>query len=605
MIKQSDAYYAALYESSIVKSYITGEIVALTGEVYEIQNSDIIPGSLSKNNKCVNGSSFEFGAVFQGELDVTLRKELDRYKIKDGSISFTEHRYLADGTVCDVAIGKFYIAQTQRSSKLITIKATDRMDSLDADIEDNVVGTPYELLSFMAEKTGVELAQTEAEISALPNGTLSFSVYIDMVETWRDMVAYLGLLLGTFAVMTVEDKLEMRAYHLQSDLTIPVAKRKRNTTVVEDYYTYYRGVTARFVAIENYAPYECYDKTMTSGLIMNLGDIPILRGTTENKQLALETLLAYIKQIKYVPASFELVTSDATIELGDMLALAGENIVTYVTSYTWKYHGNMNIKGVGDNPKLKSSGDRTSKQLKDLEAKVSAKDIIVHSYTNASALKITDSKEVTIVSINFATVASTKPIFIATVPFSMELDGNAIIRYYLDGVLMEDDTLTKYVPRGNHFVTISNNLQMDANTRMTLKVTMQTEYFESDNRLQAAKILSFEDYINTGTFAEQDVDMTAPTANIAKGAIKAVLYSQGLAGTEAWDGTINIADEIAKVTLSTAVTVAEMADTVSVGLQTPTPAIASDVFAPIKLNNAITILGMTDVVELAVEESEE
>lgn len=548
MLKQSEKYFDAMYATSVVRSSISGQIKTLTGEIYELEDADIIPGSLTKNNKCVNGSSFEIGAVYQGELNVTLKRPFDRYTLMGGCISFKEHRFLQDDTIEDVNIGKFYIASADRSKKLTTIKAVDSMGSLDIDIITDMVGTPFELLAVLAENCGVSLAQTEEEIAALPNGQQIYSVSADTTETYRDLAAYLGMMTGTFATINTEDKLELRAYALKNCMEMPVSKRAKGSTVLADYVTYYKGLQARFIAQENYAPYEYVDDTIADGLILDLGDIPIVRGMPETKNAMLQTLFEVIKQIRYVPAEFTIVTSDAALELGDRIGITGEDADTYITSYDWTYHGSEKIKGAGDNPRLKASGDRQSKRMAELEEKVSTKDVIVHTYTNISAYTI-KNQEKEILSINYATTANAHPVFIATIPFTTDRDGYVTIKYYLDEVLMSDDTVRQYVSRGDHIVTLSNNLTTEKDTRHTLSLKACIEYFESDIRQQAAKIASFEQYIATGKYMEQPIDTAPPVARIAKNTIRAALYAQGLAGTEEWDGTINIAEYITAMAL--------------------------------------------------------
>ena len=114
---------------------------------------------------------------------------------------------------------------------------------------------------------------------------------------------------------------------------------------------------------------------------------------------------------------------------------------------------------------------------------------------------------------------------------------------------MADDTIKQYAARGQHFATLSNNLTTERDTRHTLSVKAHVEYYESDTRQQAAKILSFERYITTGKYTKQPIDTTPPVASIAANSIRAVLYAQGLAGTEVWDGTINIAEYITPMEL--------------------------------------------------------
>lgn len=114
---------------------------------------------------------------------------------------------------------------------------------------------------------------------------------------------------------------------------------------------------------------------------------------------------------------------------------------------------------------------------------------------------------------------------------------------------MPDDILRQYVSRGDHFVTLSNNMTAEKDTRHTLTVKACTEYMESDSRQQAAKITSFERYITTGKYVAQAIDTTIPRATIAKSTIRAVLYAQGMAGTDEWDGTINISEYVTPMDL--------------------------------------------------------
>lgn len=578
MQEQSSAYRKALYESYVVQSSITGSITAPTGEIYDLTDNDIVPGSLNKNNKCVNGSSFELGSVFQGELNVTLRRTLDRYRIHGGSITFMEHRLLKDGTAEDVKIGKFYIAAADRKGRLTTIKAVDRIDLLEVDVADNMVGTPYELLFMLAEKCGVELAQTEEEIMELPNGAEMFSVYVDTTGTYRDMAAYLGMVTGTFVTINVDDKLELRRYALEDCVEIPEGKRSSGSTVMADYVTYYRGVTARFIAENNYATYTYEDNAITGGLMLDLGDIPIVRGLPERKHAILESLFSMIKQIVYIPAEFTLVTSDAALELGDRIRIAGENASTYITSYNWAYHGSEKIKGVGDNPRLKAAGDKNAKRLASMEEEIKTKDIVVHSYTNASALTLTPQEQ-TVITFNFATVADAHPVFLATVPLSMGADGNVALRYYLDGV--QGDLLREYLPQGEHFLTCMNHFAVEKDRRVMLQVTAAMEYHDSDTRRQAAAIQALERFAETGAYVPVETDKSIPAAGIARGAIRAVLYAQGMAGAPAWDGTITVSETVGEAALP----MLPMAGTAAVprvshvplkrqGINTPVPALA-------------------------------
>lgn len=597
MQEKSDQYRAALYESYVIQSSVSGRIILTDGSVIEITDKDIIPGTLTINNKCVNNSSFEFGAVYQGELSVQIKNDVDRYKIKDAKIEFTEHRNTTDG-IEDVYLGAFYVTEPSRSKALLNIKSLDKMDNFDTEVEDTIIGKPYDLLSLVCDKCNVALEQTEEYFAGLPNGETILWVYADTVDTYRDMIAYIGMITGTFGTI-VADKLRMATF--MTDVVLEIPAGKRNNTVIEDYQTYYRGIRARFIADSNYYPYTYVDEESTDGLILDIGDIPIVRGDENEKKAVLSNLYKVLKNIKYTPVSFTLLTSDGALELGDRIKI--DTVETYITSFTYVYHGSESIKGVGDNPRLKAN-DKISKQLSDLEASVSAKDVIVHSYTNAKEINLGENEK-QIISINYAAVADSRPIFIATVPFTLDKDGVIVFKYYLDNVLMTDDTVMQYLPRGEHFVTISNNFIIDKDKRNTLTVKACTEYFESDVRMHDAKIISFENYINTGTYTKQEIDTAVPQATITKGSIRAALYAQGIAGSGRWDGTINFSDIIPDyiITGRKPVTVESVSESLNINTQIPTTGTASDTVGDIAVSRGtIEIIGYS--IAMNIEESE-
>ena len=60
---------------------------------------------------------------------------------------------------------------------------------------------------------GVELAQTQAEIEALPNGAELLSIYPENdIETYRDVLYFTAQVLGGFFCSNREGKLEFRQY---------------------------------------------------------------------------------------------------------------------------------------------------------------------------------------------------------------------------------------------------------------------------------------------------------------------------------------------------------------------------------------------------------
>ncbi|MCD8038864.1 MAG: hypothetical protein LUE96_07265 [Lachnospiraceae bacterium] len=622
----SEEYIAALYDSASVSSTISGTITTESGTIYALSDSDIITGMLSVNNKCVSSSSFELGAVYQGELAVTLKTDIDRYALLGAEITFTEHRLLADGTTEDVSLGIFYISEATRSKKTLAIKALDAMDSLDVDIEEDTYGTVYALMCVIADTCGVVLAQDEDEINALPNAEEIFYVYAEEVDTYRTLAAYLGMVTGTFATINTDGELEMRSFAQEASLEIPAAKR--DSTSVEDYETYYGAVTARFIADENYYTYTYEDEEVEGGLTLDMGDIPIVRGESDFKYEILANVLAKIEGIRYTPASFTLI-SDAAIELGDMLTVGGEDADVVITSFTWKYHGAETLKGVGDNPRLKYT-DSTSKQITALSESVSSKTMVVNTYTNTSDISLGTSEK-QIISMSYAAVANTHPVFIATVPLTMDCDGVVMLSYYIDGVHDTGHDISKYLERGEHFLTFENHYAIEKDNRVTLSVRAAVSYFESDTRRQEASIATFENFLAAKaeqeeenlrswieeladnpeaeltplSYDEGEIDTTAPTAAIEAGTIRAVLFAQGLATSTEWDGTINISETVTATDIAGLITAAGVTDSEEAGLITPARGTASEGISAITLAGLVTAAGFETGVseELADDDS--
>ena len=569
MYNTSESYKYAVNGKSL-KNRIEGRIVLEDKTVIPFSDKDIVPGSMSVNNRCINSNNFNLGSVYVGELSLTLMKSIDRYALYNAEVKFSYFLKLEDNSEEEIPMGIYYVYEPNRTKRMIALKCYDNMRKFDVPVVDNIVGTPFEILSVMCDTCEVELAQTEEEINTLCNGNKIFSVLADTVNTCRDVVSYMASLLGCFATINREGKLLIAQF-----MPSPVASigcNKRTQSTISDYKTYFCGVKARFITEQNLYPYKVVDETVTDGIILDMGDIPIVYGTQEFKREVLQNILDVLKEIKYVPTDFAI-PGDPSIELGDMITLENVNgseqsVNTIVTSFTWIYHSGHKIKSSGDNTRIYGVKSKEQKEIDYIESMVSAKDIIVYSFTNASDITLVSDKERELISINYATTTDTRAIFLATVPFTADRDGYIVINYYIDGVLQETDTLRQYVEKGEHFITISTSRAVERNVRATLSVRAITEYFESDTRQQSAKIASILDYIDTGTYTEQAIDTTAPKMTIAKQAIKAVLYAQGLSGAKEWDGTLTLVDEIAPVQLKP-FTIRTMVDSVSMGLQVP------------------------------------
>lgn len=214
-------------------------------------------------------------------------------------------------------------------------------------------------------------------------------------------------------------------------------------------------------------------------------------------------------------------------------------------------------------------------------------ELVTYTYSNASAISLSDTEK-TLIDITWATSATCVMTFIATIPFTATLDGNIVLRYYLNGVLMESDTLTQYIQRGSNFLTISNYFGVAENSNGTVAVKGYMEYFESDKRQQDAKISGLVDYTSSGTYTEADIDTTIPGATIELGAIKAVMFAQGLAGEDEWNGRIEISETFTPITAINPVNVISLTDSATVTFPDVNSNAVTDTFTAITLGDIVT-----------------
>lgn len=563
------------YQTAISNTYrntfITGELVTNTGQVINIQNEDISSGSLYITNQCVNGDSFEYGSVFTAEMGVTLKTEIDRYSLFDSKITLYFNIYTESG-VETVPLGEFFVSEPSRVGNNITIKAYDGMMKLDKDIDENTIGTPFELLNVIATKCGVELAQTEEEIKAFANGNKMLSVVIDRVGTYRDLLAYISMIVCGFAIFDREGKLKIVEMGQRTDKVIQA--NIRSMSKFSDFESYHTRVQANFVLDSVYKAYGSMSQ-IDNGLLYDLGDIPIVQGLDSENQLVLDNIMAKLEPLRYTPCEFTF-NGDPAIDLGDIITCVdrqGNNISTLVTFYKWTYRGRHQIKSAGANPKLTSVKERKNKDLANLEAEISEKDFIIHPYTNARKLELKNGRYEDLLKIAFAVSKSSTILFICTIHCNFDCDGFLELSTYIDNAHKDDSDVAHYCSKGDNTITIFNYFVCEENRRFRLSIKGRAYSGETDLRINQAAIETqkkateaiVQAYENIYSalkdnntlpitisenisYDEVSVSTKVPIVTIEPFHIKASIFGQGMVGGVKWDGTIAF-EESALITL--------------------------------------------------------
>lgn len=560
-----------------IKSYnrtssIYGTLTTTKGDVYQLNDRNIIKDSLYITNQIVNDSKLCFGSVYAGECGLVINSDVDRYSLFGAEIKLN---IIINNE--DIPLGVYYVDTSERIGSKIKLTAIDKMSNFDKGLESNTNGSWFELLSLISNKCDIELAQTQEELVQMHHNVTaqSYSLAKDRIDTYRDALSYLCAVICANATIDRYGKLKIVQY-----ATTPCDSNDVNTRLnnckFSDYKANYIGVKARFFKSENYYPYSVVDEN-ASGLILDVGDIPIVGGTTESKNNTLRAMLETLKLIEYVPSTIYIAPNPA-YDLGDLIECRNVNnssdtVKTYVMAYKYDYRKKETINCYGDNPLLQNVKSKEEKKSSNIENQMALNSMTILNYTNADRYVI-KREQVVVTNLNFSVQSECSPLFIATIPFSLDVDGVVEFTLYNGLAEMQNAVYKGYYPKGEHFATFVYVFDMEANNRMEFNVRARCYAdLTSDIRVQDAKINKVAEAVNNGTivdFASMLIDSTEPTLTIEKFAVKSIIYTQGInAGSNTWDGTLSFKDTFKDIALSK-VNVLPFNESVSIRKLTPT-----------------------------------
>ena len=401
MYPVSEAFLQAVQENTR-RYYWTGKITTKAGVVHEFSEKDIVKGSGYISSQCCGSTEMELGTVYSTEMGITLLSEIDRYTLEDAIIEPFYHLLVGD-TYETVPIGIYEISEANRSIRCLEIKAYDYMLRFEKDFNvTETIGNAYEIVAMCCKACKVELAHTQAEIAAMPNGSTVLSIYTENdIETYRDVLFYIGQILGGFFCINREGKLELRKYG--SEPVMNISNKQRFSSIFSDFITRYTAVSSTNMKTQTA---EYYALETDDGLTMNLGVNPFLQfGTEDTRKELCKQILSDIAVIKYVPFDSDTIGNPA-LDIGDILRFSGghadEEQITCITYSQCRIGGKHSLKCVGKNPRLAKAKSKNDKNISGLLNQVDAGKIGIHTFTNASAYTL-ENTDTRIISIEFAT----------------------------------------------------------------------------------------------------------------------------------------------------------------------------------------------------------
>ena len=384
------------------KYYWTGKITTASGAEYPFTQEDIVKGSGYITAQCCGNSEIELGAVYAAEMGISLFLDIDRYTLEDAEVELSYHLRLADGTYEVVPMGIFEVSEANRTVHVLELKAYDRMLRFDRAFNGfETIGTAYGMMALCSTACGVELAQSQAEIEALPNGSELLSIYPENdIETYRDVLYFTAQVLGGFFCVNREGKLEFRQYG--ETPVMEILQKHRFSSSFSDFVTRYTAVSSTNLRTQTS---EYYALETDDGLTMNLGVNPLLQfGLEETRAELCGNILDALSKVNYVPFDSDTIGNPA-LDLGDVLTFSGGQAdaqqITCVTAFTVKIGGRQSLKCVGKNPRLSQAKSKNDKNISGLLNQIEAGKIGIHTFTNASEYTIGET-DMRIISIEFA-----------------------------------------------------------------------------------------------------------------------------------------------------------------------------------------------------------
>ena len=401
MYPVSEAFLRAVRENTR-RYYWTGKITTKGGAVYPFGYEDIVKGSGYVSAQCCGSAEIELGTVYAAEMGVTLFSQIDRYTLDGAKVELFYHLRVADGSFEEVPMGIFEVSEANRRLHCLELKAYDYMLRFEKSFNGfESVGNAWAFLELCCKACGVEMENTRAEIEGMPNGRELLSIYPENdIGTYRDVLFFVGQVLGGFFCINRRGRLELRKYGAEP--VMEVQGRHRFSSSFSDFITRYTAVSSTNLRTQTA---EYYALDTDDGLTMNLGVNHLLQfGLEETRRQLCENILNDLSVVNYVPFDSSTIGNPA-LDLGDVLTFSGGQAdgeqVTCITSFQCRIGGRQSLKCVGKNPRLAQAKSKNDKNIFGLLNQIEAGKVGIHTFTNASAYVVAEDR-VRVISIEFA-----------------------------------------------------------------------------------------------------------------------------------------------------------------------------------------------------------
>lgn len=487
--------------------------------------ADVIAKSFKITNQLCENTKISLGGVYTAKLEMTFETSFALSVVNRGSwqgviivpeigltLANASVEYLPAPSYC------YTVNEAKWTEKGLAVIAYDNLAKFDKSLDLNEsAGTVYDFLAYACQRCGVQLGMDAETCAALCNGTYNLGLYpTDTVETYRDMIAWLAQACAAFAYIGRDGKLYFKSLPEPVEVDTIDTRTRFTGASFSDFITFYTGLSVVNIE-ENTTSY--YSVSPDNGLVMNLGANPFLQyGTPALKNEIRQNILNKLETFAATPFSAAMLTNPA-YDIGDCLKFVGgiaNNNYCVIMQYVLDID-KLSVLGFGENPALMSAQSKTDKDLNGLRGQNKENRITYYTYSNVAPLEIGDGDTTQVCNIRFATIEQTTVTLWQEYNIGVTLDdpdtpATVTAYYYVDGVLEDYEPVETFGENGAHILGLQYYIQdVTGGEAHTFAVS-----FEADGA----------------------------TLNIPAGCVHVCLNGQGLVGADAFNGVIEVTDEI-------------------------------------------------------------
>ena len=553
----------------------------ITGTIDSIGFSEENVISLNINNQGTDSAEFRLGGAYIGQLTGTfVNVGIGRNSWVGKEITPIVH--IGEE---DIPIGVYTIDSVEHTKNLVDVVAYDHMAKFDkpVNISEGASGSAYDFLELACQQCSVTFGMTREEVEALPNGTQPFVLWeMGDIETWRDLVYWMAVSLGSMSTMDRSGNLILVTFHRAVDDEIPYGLRYMDSVYGDKIITY-----GTVTVYNNESKDYIYASSPLGGEeTLNLGANPFF----QTDAVQVDTYLQNI--INALALEIEYVACDVTIpfgfhyDLGDVLQFpngSGSNYNLFcVLGYSFNYNNECQITGI---PVQKNSKDKSGKALQNVSTSNDKDSFSSYEQTNVSAITIAEETTERILRCRIASNRNTK----AEIQIEIDLEtlANVTSKSYTSPIDLEDIFADVSAATTKGIITYLIN-SVDS-VRYPEEI-----WLDGKHVLHLMYILP----VTANSLNTFDVYMTAERGEIyiPKGGAWLYASGAGLVGENGFSGDVDVSDVATDFNL-VEITFASATENVTATPSTPVGVVGSDVAPSFNLVE-ISMANATDVMKV-------